>query len=93
MFDIRIICDPPDAERITQTLTGAFTLGYVRQVVTREIGWIAHTATDKPFGESLPREFFLRKAAVLDRIAIADATDGYLSDAPDLAVQAARRLL
>lgn len=35
-----------------------------------EIAWIADQVTAKPLGQSLPREFTLRKLAVLDRIAL-----------------------
>ncbi|MEV6109635.1 hypothetical protein AB0M28_33745 [Streptomyces sp. NPDC051940] len=128
MFDIRIICDKSETERITQALSGAFTLGYIRSTATRdgqrvrlyatadhttdtnawptpdeayasapsilrEIGWIGGTAADKPLGTCLDREFFLRKAAVLDRIALADEHDGFRGDAPDIALEAARRLM
>ncbi|MFD5428129.1 hypothetical protein [Streptomyces sp. NPDC127084] len=123
MFEIRIICDPDDRERISETLTDAFTTGAVREHPTRdgnrtrlyltadhhpkpepwptpeeayalapsiisEIGWTARTAADKPFGARLGREFWLRKAALLDRIALTDERD-----AAELATQAARRLM
>ncbi|MFF9017282.1 hypothetical protein ACF09C_30495 [Streptomyces sp. NPDC014870] len=40
--------------------------------IIREIGWVARTAADRPFGTEASREFWLRKAALLDRIAIDD---------------------
>lgn len=61
--------------------------------VIREIGWTAQTASDKPFGTALGREFWLRKAAVLDRIALADNREGVLGDASEVATEAARRLM
>lgn len=39
------------------------------------------------------REFWLRKAALLDRIALSDEADGITSDAADLATRAAQRLM
>ncbi|MDI9887303.1 hypothetical protein QMZ92_23760 [Streptomyces sp. HNM0645] len=35
-FEIRIICHPADADRITATLAGAFTTGPVRQYPARD---------------------------------------------------------
>ncbi|MGW5271372.1 hypothetical protein ACWEQP_02065 [Streptomyces sp. NPDC004044] len=61
--------------------------------IIREIGWTAQTAADKPFGMALGREFWLRKAAVLDRIALADEDAGVPGDASELATEAARRLM
>ncbi|WP_328872868.1 hypothetical protein OHT76_23710 [Streptomyces sp. NBC_00287] len=124
MFEIRIICDPADTDRVTDALSQAFTTGPVRQHPTRdgerlrlyvtadhhsntglwptseeayalapsivsEIGWTAQTAADKPFGTRLPRDFWLRKAALLDRIALQDVGD----DAAETANEAAERLM
>ncbi|MGY4913941.1 hypothetical protein ACWD9K_01730 [Streptomyces sp. 900116325] len=61
--------------------------------VIREIGWTAQAAADKPFGSTLGREFWVRKAAVLDRIALADERAGAPGDAAELAAEAARRLM
>ncbi|MBA4861734.1 hypothetical protein H1V43_10115 [Streptomyces sp. PSKA54] len=128
MFEIRIICDPHEADSITHTLAEAFTTGPVRQHATRdgkrtrlyvtadhrpkpepwptpdeayalapsiirEIGWTARAAAEKPFGTRLPRDFWLRKAAVLDRIALKDEADGFTGDAADVATVAAQRLM
>ncbi|WP_419996358.1 hypothetical protein [Streptomyces boninensis] len=128
MFEIRIICDPPDTEQVTKALSAAFAIGPVRQYATRdgrrarlyvtaeygprsedfpspaiayaeapsiisEIGWVARTVADRPLGGSLGRGFWLRKAAVLDRIALADAEDQYRPDAPVIAAEAAERLM
>ncbi|AVH97773.1 hypothetical protein C5L38_24215 [Streptomyces sp. WAC00288] len=41
--------------------------------IIREIGWVAQAAADRPFGTEASREFWLRKAALLDRIALDDA--------------------
>ncbi|UYQ63787.1 hypothetical protein [Streptomyces peucetius] len=132
MFEIRIICDPDDTDRVTKTLAAAFTTGQVRQYAIRdgdrarlyvtadhctdgepepqewptpeeayalapniisEIGWTARTAADKPFGHEIGREYWLRKAALLDRIALADGDEGIRSDAAVLATEAARCLM
>ncbi|MFB7307817.1 hypothetical protein [Streptomyces sp. NPDC056192] len=61
--------------------------------VIREIGWTAQTAADKPFGKALGREFWLRKAAVLDRIALDDERAGVPGGASEVATEAARRLM
>ncbi|MCX5228978.1 hypothetical protein [Streptomyces sp. NBC_00233] len=55
-----------------------------------EIGWIAKAAAERPFGRESNREFWLRKAALLDRIALADDTTSDATEAADLA---ARRLM
>lgn len=128
MFEIRIICDPDDSDRVSKTLADAFTTGPVREHPTRdgkrtrlyltadhrpdpepwptpdeayalapsivsEIGWTARTAADKSFGARLGREFWLRKAAVLDRIDLADEAAGIHGDAAEVAIKAAQRLM
>ncbi|MGW1031637.1 hypothetical protein ACWD4Z_05525 [Streptomyces antibioticus] len=132
MFEIRIICDPADTDRVSTALSATFTTGAVRQHPARdgkrqrlyvtadhrpepepepepwpapeeayalapsiisEIGWTARTATDRPLYDGTGREFWLRKAAVLDRIALSDEADSFTSDAADLATRAARRLM
>ncbi|MFJ8993867.1 hypothetical protein ACIRQH_26175 [Streptomyces sp. NPDC102279] len=127
MFEIRIICDPDDSDRVNAALSAAFTTGPVRQHPARdsnrthlyltadhrpepqlwpapegaytlapsiisEIGWVARTAADRPLYDGSGREFWLRKAAVLDRIALCDEGDHIPSDADDLATRAAQRL-
>ncbi|RST19127.1 hypothetical protein E2C00_20875 [Streptomyces sp. WAC05374] len=128
MFEIRVICDPTDSDRVSAALSAAFTTGSVRQRPTHdgqrtrlyitadhrpepeqrptpeeayalapsiisEIGWTARTAADKPFYDGLNREFWLRKAALLDRIALSDEADSVTSDAADLSTRAAQRLM
>src|SRR5690606_25916222 len=128
VFEIRVITDPADADRVTAALAAAFDTGPARQYPTRdgkrtrlyvtadhrpepgawptpeeayalapsiirEIGWTAQTAADKPFGQDLGREFWLRKAALLDRIALRDEEDGVTGDAVEAATEAARRLI
>ncbi|MFJ4524854.1 hypothetical protein ACIP4Y_28550 [Streptomyces sp. NPDC088810] len=128
MFEIRIICDPADTDRVNRVLAAAFETGSARQYPTRdgkrrrlyvtadhrpepepwptpeeayalapsmvsEIGWTARTAADRPFYDVLNREFWLRKAALLDRIALSDEADSATSDAADLATRAAQRLM
>ncbi|MEU9357444.1 hypothetical protein AB0D35_04895 [Streptomyces sp. NPDC048301] len=58
--------------------------------IVREIGWTAQAAADKPFGTTLGREFWLRKAALLDRIALAEEAEG---QGHDVAEHAAERLM
>ncbi|MEV7566352.1 hypothetical protein [Streptomyces tanashiensis] len=126
MFEIRIVCDPSDADRITTALAQTFTTGPVRTYTARsiektrlyvtadhhpavewptpeqayagapsiisEIGWTARTARTvvaQPFGSQTNREFWVRKAALLDRIAL----DAPASGAPDAATHAAHQLM
>ncbi|MET9598116.1 hypothetical protein [Streptomyces sp. NPDC006459] len=124
MFEIRIICTPPEAPEITKALSETFTTGQVRQHPTRdgervrlyvtaeqqpghwptpetayatapsiisEIGWTASGARDCLHGIAV-REFWLRKAALLDRIALTD-DDPVGGEAATLATEAARRLM
>ncbi|MFF3588366.1 hypothetical protein ACFYYI_14525 [Streptomyces sp. NPDC002387] len=128
MFEIRVICDPADTDRVSHALAAAFDTGPARQYPTRdgrrarlyvtadhrtepepwptpeqaytlapsivsEIGWTARTAADRPFYDGLNREFWLRKAALLDRIALTDEADSVANDAADLATRAAQRLM
>ncbi len=59
-----------------------------------EIGWTADQVARKPLGKGMPREFWLRKAATLDRIALADEGHGWTdADSADIATEAARRLM
>lgn len=64
--------------------------------IIAEICWVAQQATRSIRGEQPTREFWLRKAAVLDRIA-AKGTDMYVpelaAETVETAVQAARRLV
>ncbi|MYT19982.1 hypothetical protein GTW69_06705 [Streptomyces sp. SID7760] len=124
MFEIRVICTPPEADEITKALSATFATGAVRQRPTRdgdrvrlyvtaeqpvshwpapesayatapsiisEIGWTARSVSACLHGIQV-REFWLRKAALLDRIALTD--DNPVSgDAATLAVEAARRLM
>lgn len=60
--------------------------------VVREIGWVAHYVANRPLGAETAREFWLRKAALLDRLALGDAKALSASDATQLAVEAAGRL-
>ncbi|MEV6114827.1 hypothetical protein AB0L59_20505 [Streptomyces sp. NPDC052109] len=134
MFEIRVICDPADTDRVSRALAAAFDTGPARQHPTHdgksarlyvtadhrpapepslsasywpapeeayalapsiisEIGWTARTAADRPFYDGLNREFWLRKAALLDRIALSDEADSVTNDAADLATRAAHRLM
>ncbi|MFD8570916.1 hypothetical protein [Streptomyces sp. NPDC059639] len=128
MFEIRIICDPADTDRVSAALSEAFTVGPVRQHPTRsgqyqrlyvtadhhtntgpwpssdeayalapsiisEITWTADQIADKPFGTRLPRDFWLRKAAVLDRIALQEEPHASGSGAADVATEVAERLM
>lgn len=122
MFEIRVICDDADTDRIHHTLTTAFKAtepgcrtrtrdgqkvrlyfdadhlpspwpnpedAYAHAPSTiREIGWTCERARTYAHRNEVDREFWLRKAALLDRIALADE----INDADDMAVEAARRL-
>ncbi|MCX5267521.1 hypothetical protein [Streptomyces sp. NBC_00199] len=107
MFEIRIICEPADSDRVADALETAFKAGRVTVFPTRdgkrqrlyltadhaevwpgpeqayadapsihsELDWIAHTLGTTACYSKLERGFYLRKAAVLDRIALADGAD------------------
>ncbi|MFF8426048.1 hypothetical protein ACF07Y_12945 [Streptomyces sp. NPDC016566] len=129
VFEIRIICDPADTDRVTTALNKAFTAGTARTYPARdgkrtrlyvtadhrpapepfpsseaayalapsiisEIGWTARTlATAECFTE-LDRDYYLRKAALLDRIALLDEPDLFSDgDARATALAAAVLLL
>ncbi|MCX4587059.1 hypothetical protein [Streptomyces sp. NBC_01481] len=61
--------------------------------ISIEIGWTAYHAVGRPTGALLGREFWLRKAAVLDRIALGDQAGEGFGDACEAATEAARHLL
>ncbi|MFE9570953.1 hypothetical protein ACFYMW_20925 [Streptomyces sp. NPDC006692] len=110
MFEIRVICDRADADRITTSLNTLFATGAVRRSPSRtaglerlyvtadhrpdpqtwptpeqayadapciadEIGWTVCVAGDPESCAELDREYFLRKAAVFDRIALSGDPD------------------
>ncbi|MFM9544980.1 hypothetical protein ACKI1I_45665 [Streptomyces turgidiscabies] len=128
MFEIRVICESADTDRVVAALDKTFTTGtvtvcpvnggkghrfYVRADhltdpapwptpetayafapnIAREIGWTVGTAVDRQHGHHPSREYWLRKAALLDRIALGDERDGITGDATDAATEAARRLV
>ncbi|WP_103517784.1 hypothetical protein [Streptomyces sp. SM10] len=61
--------------------------------IVREIGWTAQAAADRTFGSRMGREFWLRKAALLDRIALAEEAERRGRDATGAAEHAAARLM
>ncbi|MDQ0985944.1 hypothetical protein [Streptomyces sp. V2I9] len=61
--------------------------------IIREIGWTTRAAAERPLYTDLGREFWLRKAALLDRIALADEREDAPGDAAQAATEAARRLM
>ncbi|WP_435601223.1 hypothetical protein [Streptomyces sp. C10-9-1] len=63
--------------------------------IISEIGWTAQRAREAmwPLHSAPVREFWLRKAALLDRVALSDTTVGAHTDAPEAALNAARKLL
>lgn len=128
MFEIRIICESADTDRVTTALSDAFATGAVRTYPTRdgertrlyvtadhrtepepwptpeeayvlapsiisEIGWTARTLAATKCFTALERDFYLRKAALLDRIALLDEPDEPHGDATETAEAAAQRLL
>ncbi|QHF92673.1 hypothetical protein DEH18_00715 [Streptomyces sp. NHF165] len=63
--------------------------------ITVEMSWVAGAAADKEFGEPMGREFWLRKVALLDRIALSEAETYAPEDAAaavETAEEAAGRL-
>ncbi|BBC95008.1 hypothetical protein SRO_3832 [Streptomyces rochei] len=125
MFEIRAICDPDDADRVTAALAVAFNTGGRRLHPTRdgmrvrlyvtadhrrdgaewaapedayagapsigdEIAWTTATSAHTPIGQGLDREYFLRKAALLDRMAL---TESHQQDVAAAAMEAARILM
>ncbi|MFF9767471.1 hypothetical protein ACF1GT_12780 [Streptomyces sp. NPDC014636] len=128
MFEIRIVCDPADTDRVSAALSSAFTTGAVRQhpgrdgqrtrlyitaehrpepgqwptpaeaytlapSIISEIGWTADRARMHLHGRAIDREYWLRKAALLDRMALDDDTTRIHADAPEVALNAALRLM
>ncbi|MER5719709.1 hypothetical protein [Streptomyces sp. NPDC002132] len=107
MFEIRVICDPADSDRVTDVLETVFKTGRVTVFPTAdgkrqrlyldadyadqwpepeqayadapsirsELEWVAHTLDTAECFTALEREYYLRKAAVLDRIALTDGAD------------------
>ncbi|WP_093801129.1 hypothetical protein [Streptomyces sp. Wb2n-11] len=63
--------------------------------IISEIGWTAERASEaiSPIGLADVREFWLRKAAVLDRIALCEADEVEPNDAAEAATEAGRRVL
>ncbi|MFD9319005.1 hypothetical protein ACFWDQ_15125 [Streptomyces sp. NPDC060053] len=132
MFEIRVICDPAEAEPIVAALDRTFTVGTVSVYPTRdrkrnrlyaraeskptdaepakssltaeqayanapsinsEIGWAARTLAATECFTELGRDFYLRKAALLDRIALLDEPHIPYGDATAAADAAAVFLL
>ncbi|MEV6110980.1 hypothetical protein AB0L59_00320 [Streptomyces sp. NPDC052109] len=129
MFEIRIICDPAETDRVTTALNTAFAAGTARMYPTRdgkrarlyvtadhrpapepfplpdvayvlapsiisEIGWTARTLATTECFNKLDRDYYLRKAALLDRIALLDEPDLFNDgDARETARAAAVMLL
>ncbi|MGX1633814.1 hypothetical protein [Streptomyces albidoflavus] len=106
MFEIRVICDPADEDRVLSALGSAFTLGPARNYPSRDgrrrLYLTAHNAERWPTPEeayedtesvldslnsvtaiaadaecytALGRDYYLCKAAVLDRIALGPGAD------------------
>ncbi|MER5924207.1 hypothetical protein [Streptomyces mirabilis] len=64
--------------------------------ITYEIAWTASTArtlTDNPHRGDVDREYWLRKAALLDRIALEYEAEGVRNDTAEIAANAARQLI
>ncbi|MFE4717451.1 hypothetical protein ACFRLW_13680 [Streptomyces sp. NPDC056728] len=128
MFEIRVICDLADTERISDALTTSFTTGPVRQHPTRdrqrtrlyvtakhrthtgpwltpeeayafapsvisEVGWVVEQVATHPATTRMPRDFWLRKAAVYDRMTLQDEAAGSVSAAADVATETGERLM
>lgn len=61
--------------------------------IVSEIGWVAHHAANQAAYAEPKREFWLRKAALLDRLALGVARVYTASDAIEVAARAAERLM
>ncbi|QDO09142.1 hypothetical protein [Streptomyces sp. S1D4-23] len=64
--------------------------------ITYEIAWTAstaRTATENPHGGDVDREYWLRKAALLDRIALEYEAEGVHNDTDEIAANAAHQLI
>ncbi|MEV7417503.1 hypothetical protein [Streptomyces sp. NPDC089919] len=61
--------------------------------IISEIGWTADRAVRALRGQEADREFWLRKAALLDRIALDDERAHIHGDATEAAQRAAQRLM
>ncbi|MGW1928645.1 hypothetical protein [Streptomyces sp. NPDC001919] len=55
--------------------------------ITCEIGWVARAATERSFGTEATREFWLRKAALFDRIVLTDDTPNGADEAARIAAR------
>ncbi|MFJ4440017.1 hypothetical protein [Streptomyces sp. NPDC088923] len=107
MFEIRIICDPAESERVVRELGTCFRTGPARQYPARDgrarlyvsaehrpigrptpeeayegapaildaLAAVTATAADAKCFTALDRDYYLRKAAVLNRIALASGAD------------------
>ncbi|MFP3992716.1 hypothetical protein U9R90_35615 [Streptomyces sp. E11-3] len=61
--------------------------------ILSEIGWTTHAAASAECFTELDRDYYLRKAAVLDRIALADEASGICGDTSETAEAAAVYLM
>ncbi|MFF1466841.1 hypothetical protein [Streptomyces mirabilis] len=64
--------------------------------ITYEVAWTASTArtrTENPHGGDVDREYWLRKAALLDRIALEYEAEGVRNGTDEIAANAARQLI
>ncbi|MGV9898881.1 hypothetical protein [Streptomyces tendae] len=128
MFEIRVITDPADADRVTTALATAFTTGQARRYPTRdgqrtrlyltadhrpdpepypapeaayapapsilnEMRWVTNAVATAECFTELERDYYLRKAALLDRIALMDEPAPPFGDATETAEAAAVFLL
>ncbi|TSB21863.1 hypothetical protein [Streptomyces benahoarensis] len=57
-----------------------------------EMRWVTDQVAARPISNGLSREFWLRKAALLDRIALAETDERYKAEADAVAAKAAHRL-
>ncbi|WP_411575685.1 hypothetical protein [Streptomyces mutabilis] len=126
MFEIRVITDPADADRVTAALSATFATGPARRYPTRdgqrtrlyvtadyrpdpfpapeaayalvpsilsEMRWVTNTLAIAECFTALERDYYLRKAALLDRIALMDELTPPFGDATKAAEAAAVLLL
>ncbi|MFC8223065.1 hypothetical protein ACFUTY_33460 [Streptomyces sp. NPDC057362] len=128
MFEILVITDPADADRVTAALSTVFATGPARRYPVRdgqrtrlyvtadhrpapepypapeaayalapsilsEMRWVTNTLATAECFTALERDYYLRKAALLDRIALMDEPAPPFGDATTAAETAAVFLL
>ena len=90
MFEIRVTADHHPEPGAWPTPEKAYALA---PSIISEIGWTFRTVAARECFTQMDREYYLRKAALLDRIALLDEPDEPDGDATETAEAAALYLL